>query len=166
MPHSRQTWVDLEKQPTLTDIQRTVLWYWRNRVGFGGKGMHFGTRRKGTAPTILRDFTEVAARLEGVIIEQQQAQQVISYYDSPEAFFFIDPPYVGTSQEAYDAPTWAAEERDALLEQLADLKGRWLLTIGGEISKTAMETVAVKVDEVMATYSIAGREHFARNYEV
>jgi len=158
LPHSRQIWDELERQPQLTDIQRAVLWFWKSRVSFSGKGMHYGVQRCGSPrfPPIMRDFTEVAQRLEGVIIEQRPVDEVLDYYDSREAFFFLDPPYIGTSQEAYGAPTWGAEQQDAFLERLSGLQGSWLLTIGGEITREGLEDLEEYIEEHEVTYPVAG----------
>jgi DNA adenine methylase len=158
LPHSRQTWTDLERQPRLTDIQRAVLWFWKSRVSFSGKGSSFGVHRSSVTRVkpVMRDFTEIAQRLESVIIEQRPIECVLDYYDSREAFFFLDPPYVGTSQEAYDTPTWGLEQQEAFLKLLGSLQGRWLLTVGGEITREALEPIAEYIEEHEVTYSVGG----------
>jgi DNA adenine methylase len=46
--------------------------------------------------------------------------------DTPEAFFYLDPPYVGYDQGHYDGYT--QEDFDALLQLLETIRGKFLLS--------------------------------------
>ena len=49
------------------------------------------------------EFTEqLCARLERVTIENRNALDVIACYDSPDAFHFVDPPYVNSDCGHYE----------------------------------------------------------------
>jgi DNA adenine methylase len=69
---------------------------------------------------------DYAKRLERVQIESCDALKVIKSRDVDEAFFYLDPPYVGSDQGHYDGYT--QEDFDALLTVLKRIKGKFLLS--------------------------------------
>ena len=72
-------------------------------------------------------FSEsLSKRLDLVRIENMDAVQLIKQYDSKDAFFFIDPPYVGANQGHYGGYTQS--HFDCLIEALMVIKGRFMLT--------------------------------------
>jgi DNA adenine methylase len=79
-------------------------------------------------------------RLECATIEHDDALKVIARYDTPEAFHFIDPPYVGSNMGHY-ANMFNDQHLDELLALCAKLKGKFMLTM---YPNAAIETVAKK----------------------
>lgn len=71
---------------------------------------------------------QLAKRLEQVTIESRDALKVIDLYDSPDAFHFVDPPYIGSDCGHY-AGTFDAQDLQRLLDLLAKLQGRFMLTM-------------------------------------
>jgi DNA adenine methylase len=72
-------------------------------------------------------FTEdYAIRLQQTQIECCDALRVIRSRDTPDAFFYIDPPYVGADQGHYDG--YSQEDFDSLLKLLETIKGKFLLS--------------------------------------
>jgi len=69
---------------------------------------------------------DYAVRLQRVQIECYDALKIIRSRDVPDAFFYLDPPYVGTDQGHYDGYT--QEDFDALLSLLETIKGKFLLS--------------------------------------
>ncbi len=69
---------------------------------------------------------ELAERISGVQIECRDALKVIEMNDTPESFFYVDPPYVGACQGHYDGYT--QEDFDALISLLSKIKGKFLLS--------------------------------------
>jgi DNA adenine methylase len=69
---------------------------------------------------------EYADRLRKVQIECCDALRIIRSRDIEDAFFYLDPPYVGADQGHYDGYT--QEDFDALLNILEGLKGKFLLS--------------------------------------
>lgn len=94
-------------------------------------GGSFGYDRKaGVARTIANKktaFTDAfKKRLRTVTIESQDALKLIQVYDSPETFFYMDPPYVSSNQGHYTGYT--TENFRALLDACANMKGKFLLS--------------------------------------
>jgi DNA adenine methylase len=72
-------------------------------------------------------FTEdYAIRLQQTQIECCDALRVIRSRDTPDAFFYIDPPYIGADQGHYDG--YMQEDFDNLLGLLETIKGKFLLS--------------------------------------
>jgi DNA adenine methylase len=65
-------------------------------------------------------------RLQQVRIECCDALRIIHSRDTEDAFFYIDPPYVGADQGHYDGYT--QEDFDGLLNLLASIRGKFLLS--------------------------------------
>ena len=65
-------------------------------------------------------------RLELTQIECKDAVELILKQDSEDAFFYIDPPYVGANQGHYGGYT--QEHFNALLQVLSGIKGKFLLS--------------------------------------
>jgi DNA adenine methylase len=91
----------------------------------------YGYDRKGcTSAGLARKRTgfavDCAVRLQNAQIECCDALRIIESRDVPDAFFYIDPPYVGADQGHYDGYT--QEDFDALLKLLERVQGKFLLS--------------------------------------
>lgn len=72
-------------------------------------------------------FTEdYAIRLQNVQIECTDALRIIQARDSKAAFFYCDPPYVGSDCGHYDG--YSQEDFNNLLKALSGIKGKFLLS--------------------------------------
>ena len=74
-----------------------------------------------------RLFTEeLSERMEHTQLECRDALDVIRLYDTPDSFFYIDPPYPGTNQGHYKGYTF--DDLEALLIKLTTIQGKFLLS--------------------------------------
>lgn len=119
----------------LSELERAARFYYLIRQCFGGRWdgdkprSDFGyssVAQSGFNPdnveaAIRRTFD----RLKRVYIENLDCVDLIERYDSPDAFFFCDPPYVGT--EDYGDGFGDAEQA-SLAETLRGIQGKFLLT--------------------------------------
>lgn len=93
----------------------------------------FGYDFAGGMPKKLRnakdEFTEqLCSRLENVTIENRDALEVISCYDSPDTFHFVDPPYINSDCAHYEG-TFDEYKMEKLLQLLQQVKGKFMLTM-------------------------------------
>jgi DNA adenine methylase len=108
-----------------------AVWMLAN-ISFGCKlNGCFGYDRTGTSSKKLANkrtaFTvDYAVRLQEVQIECCDALRVIRSRDTRDAFFYCDPPYVGSDQGHYDG--YMQEDFDNLLGLLESIKGKFLLS--------------------------------------
>ncbi|HVL88511.1 MAG TPA: DNA adenine methylase [Candidatus Thermoplasmatota archaeon] len=70
---------------------------------------------------------EASQRLQRVWIERLDFEELIRRYDSPQTFFFLDPPYapIKFTSGVYG---WSDPEHDRLKRVVAGIKGRFLMT--------------------------------------
>jgi Site-specific DNA methylase len=93
----------------------------------------FGYDRMGTTSLKVKnakdDFTEeLCKRLENVTVENDDALKIISRYDCPEAFHFVDPPYINSDCGHYEG-TFNDQSMDRLLRLLEGIQGKFMLTM-------------------------------------
>jgi len=108
------------------DLERAGMWMFLRYSQFNGKaGTKSGFKREPVvaeshgqvadvwkqAPERIR---ETAERLQGVSIVNDDFSEVIDRYDSPDTFFYCDPPYYGT--EHYYSETLDHSELAACLD--------------------------------------------------
>ena len=102
---------------------------WNSSARAGWK-FDFGTGGSHIAKTLAharRNFcTWIKKRLQYVQISCRDALQVIKERDTPETFFYLDPPYPGTNQGHYSGYSW--ENLEELLTLLAAIKGKFMLS--------------------------------------
>ncbi|MBF2754012.1 MAG: DNA adenine methylase [Gammaproteobacteria bacterium AqS3] len=132
-PFSREELaIACNQEEGLSDLERARRFYVRarqTRTGLAqtsskGRWAHCVlTSRSGMAGAVswwlgsVEDLAEVAQRFQRVQIENASGLEVISRYDSPETFFYIDPPYVHSSRS--DSSAYAYEMSDNDHELLA-----------------------------------------------
>lgn len=93
-------------------------WKWDN----GTSGSHSGVVMDG----YRNQFTfKVHERMKNVQVSCRDALKVIAQRDTPDTFFFLDPPYPGCVQKHYSGFTF--EDFEVLLKMLTSIKGKFLL---------------------------------------
>ncbi|KQU53214.1 DNA methyltransferase [Sphingomonas sp. Leaf339] len=151
---------------TLTDLERAARFLYVQRCAFGGKvaGRAFGVsvsnpgRFDVTKLAVL--LPEIHERLAGVIIERLPYGQVIERYDSPDTLFYLDPPYWDCEGD-YGPGVFSRSDFELLAEQLASIRGRFILSINATDGSRAVFN-RFAVDEVMTTYSVGQKTEGAR----
>jgi DNA adenine methylase len=96
-----------------------------------------GALPAGEWPTLPAALDAVTKRLEGVLIEQRPALQVIERYDEPDALIYLDPPYVtetrsqkrrgGKPYHAYNFEM-SDEDHSTLLERIKTCRAAVILS--------------------------------------
>lgn len=86
------------------EATKAYRWYVKNRMSFAGMGRSWGrsvtavTYNTAEAPaswlSILEQLPLIRQRLLRVQIENKDFRSIIAEYDTPETFFYCDPPYV------------------------------------------------------------------------
>lgn len=80
--------------------------------------------------TAIDGLPEIHERLMRVVIYNEDALAVIKREDSPHTLFYCDPPYLHETRVVTDAYAWemTAEDHEFLLETLAEIEGKFLLS--------------------------------------
>lgn len=143
---------------TLTDLERAARFLYIQRVTYGGK---VTSRSFGVSPdrpsrfdvtTLAPLLAEVHDRLAGVTIERLPWSDLLARYDTPGTLFYLDPPYWGCETD-YGPGVFSAADFHRMAEQLAGLRGKFLLSINDtpEIRKIF---AAFEIEAVETAYSI------------
>lgn len=150
----------LQDPTQLTDLQRAARFVFLQKAAFGGKvaGRAFGMPKDGRSRFVSSEVGEsliaAARRLEAVCIEQLPWAEFIRRYDRPGTLFYLDPPYFGCEDD-YGADMFGRDEFAAMADQLARLKGRFILSLNDR--PEVREIFArFNIDGVDTHYSIAG----------
>lgn len=119
---------------TLTDIQRAVRFYYVMKTGYGARLRSPSFGSAASAPSrfnLLRIEEELSAahlRLARVYVENRPFQEVIQRFDRPDTLFYVDPPYWGC-EDYYGKEVFSREDFTVLRDQLAAVKGRFVMSI-------------------------------------
>lgn len=130
-----------EADPDNTQVDRAVKFFIRCRQSRQGLRKTFATLSKNRTRrgmneqvsswlTAIEGLTDIHARLKRVVILNDDAVVVIRKEDSPNTFFYLDPPYLHDtriSTNAYDCEM-SAEDHEKLLAVLSEIKGTFLLS--------------------------------------
>lgn len=146
---------------TLTDLQRAARFIYLQRLAFGGKvrGQSFGVRTDGPAryrsSQVSEDLLAAARRLEAVTIENLDWSAFVARYDRAGALFYMDPPYFACEGD-YGDGLFTRDQFGAMAEQLAGLKGRFILSLNDRPEVREI-FAAFDIEEVGTHYGLAGR---------
>ena len=156
----RKAQVIYDNPEMFTRVQRAWA-VWMSANGSYGCKMDgaFGYDRTGGVSKKLANkragFTEdYAARLQRAQIECCDALRIIGSRDAQDAFFYLDPPYVGADQGHYDG--YSQEDFDALLRKLEGMRGKFLLSsyrnasLAGFSRRNGWRTLEIRLCSAMA----------------
>jgi DNA adenine methylase len=121
----------LESTP-LTDIQRAAKFFYLIQRSYGARMGQFAYARNGLESggkshfNIINRVMAIAKRLDKVIVENLDFEDVIRRYDCESAFFYFDPPY--SKGTGYAVTSTKDFEHERLCECLKKIKGKWLLS--------------------------------------
>lgn len=114
-----------------TDVERAWALWVQTNMSFGHMiygGLAFSEGGQGKATANKRDmFTEkYMERLRNVEIFERDAVALIKLKDSPNTFFYLDPPYVSSDCGHYEGYT--TEHFTELLETCKNMEGKFLMS--------------------------------------
>lgn len=139
-PFSRKDFSAAASLKEGTPVEKAVAFFIRYRMSRQGLGQDFATvsvnrTRRGMCEQVsswlsaIEGLPDVTHRLQTVLVECRPAIDLIKSLDSPNTFFYLDPPYLISTRVA---GSYAYEMTDAdhqeLLTTLADIKGKFLLS--------------------------------------
>lgn len=136
---SRAELAALIEQPGLTGLQQAARYLLRNRLSFGGHGLNYAVSKAQAQPSragVLEALRAINARLDRVSVENLPYERLFRLYDSPETFWFLDPPYSAGEIDAYDA--WSDEQMTGFAQAVEDLAGDWLVTVNDSAHNRAL----------------------------
>lgn len=152
-----------ENPTTLTDIQKAVRFYYLLKTGYGSRiknpTLSISTQRPSNF-NLLRIEEELSAahlRLARVYIENVHFTNILTRFDKPHTFFYIDPPYHGC-EDYYGDGIFAREDYGVLAQALRNLTGKFILSIN-DVPEIRDLFSGFHFEEVATTYSLGGASH-------
>ena len=135
LPYSRELYErylrDLDERRIVDAVERAVAFCYCMKAAFAGKwrgGWAFARKGGNRAKVWSRlhiDIESIAERVKDLHIDHLDFRRCIKNWDSPDTFFFLDPPYIGTMQPRV---TMTETDHRDLAEILRTIQGKWLLT--------------------------------------
>ena len=106
---------------TNMSVMATPRGGWKRDNGTGGShiGIGMDNHRK-------RFTSQIYDRLSKVQISCHDAIDVIKERDTPDTFFYLDPPYIGAEQKHYKG--YKKEDFKQLLDVLSGIQGKFILS--------------------------------------
>lgn len=140
----------------LTDVQRAVRYYRQQRMAYGGKTTNrtFGTSIQRPSSLNLNSVEETLRtthrRLSRTTIEHLDACDCIQKYDSPQTFFYIDPPYWNAD---FYAVSFKEDDFKRLCDTLKKVTGKFIVSLNDtpEIREIFKD---FKIDAIETKYSL------------
>jgi DNA adenine methylase len=128
---------ELRAQPEQAcELERALRFAYLAWYSYGAKGEHFasssakgmvGNKARRSLDRVSALLGQTADRLRNVLIEQRDFAEILARYDSPETWFYLDPPYVHFQANGrYEALTEA--RREELFATLKKLEGEFLMS--------------------------------------
>lgn len=140
-PFSKPVWHDAMESNATNCVDRAVAFFIRYRQSRQGLGRDFATMsrnrtRRGMNEQVsswlsaIDGLGEAHQRLSRVVIYSEPAVEVIKREDSPNTFFYLDPPYVKSTRAVPQAYSFEMTNDDhcELLATLEGISGKFLLS--------------------------------------
>lgn len=133
--HSRETYkyaLTIYHLPYLfTEMQRAWAFWICTNSGFSHQIGSWAFDSSGKTVKMLGNkltmlTTAYAERLKNVTVEQNDACRIIERFDAPDAFHYVDPPYLNCDQGHYAG--YAEDDFKRLLNALSGVKGKFLMS--------------------------------------
>jgi DNA adenine methylase len=133
--------------------------------GFSGSpvGASYGIYRKADPTKVLKNLPFYKSRLKNAILLNQDYAAVVKTYDSPDTFFFFDPPYERT-RSIYGYGEHKDFDYTKLLEVLRSIRGKFLMTINDSPTiREAFKEFHIQKTKVYARWSRKTKKTENRN---
>lgn len=112
----------------LEPVDRAIRFYTLIHYSFNTNlRQYMPIRTRAPAGIDIEMLREASKRLQKVWIEKLDFEALIKRYDTPDAFFYLDPPYA-PKEFSCGVYGWPDEEHDRLERVLSQLKGRFLMS--------------------------------------
>lgn len=115
-----------------TYLNKSTYWGDTNVLG----GVRTGPKGEGYHIQLLKRLSQIQERLKGVKLHSWDWKQVIKEYDSPETFFYLDPPYPLHWPRNGGGVGSKFFKEEELMPTLEKIKGKFLLSY--ELEKNAL----------------------------
>jgi len=151
----RQNWVISKKQfdrlvslKPKSDVGRFYKFFYIKRAsyGCGGKSYNWGNDGRRISMDHLWRAHE---RLKNTWVGEGNALRLIRRHDSPNTFFYLDPPYPNRAFIGRSFKDWTEKDLAELVKALKGIKGRFMISLGTEHAKLLPKNWCIRRLKVM-----------------
>jgi len=117
---------EMKRAVALPDVKRAAYFYQLIRQSYASGLDSFGAQPH----SMWANFPLIRAaceRLQKVVVENKDFEQLIRQYDRPDAFFYVDPPYYMT-EGYYEDVNFTVDDHRRLADTLFRIQGKFLLS--------------------------------------
>jgi len=131
-PYSRDEHRTAKDLENCDDLERARRYFVNTQQSFvntlcsGWAITTFGPNHTATWARKIKNLPEYLDRIAWIYIEQIDAIECIKKWDSPQTFFYCDPPYPGTEQGHYSG--FNLNDFQKLVDTLATIQGSFILS--------------------------------------
>ncbi len=128
MLNSRELFNDFKEQYNtrgMTDIQKAARFFMLLKTSYGSGRTSYGCVKKNIR--VMSEYLQrIQTRLEDVVVENRDFENLIKIYDRKDAVIYMDPPYYGT--ERYYQVQFSQQDHERLRKVAGNIKGRFLIS--------------------------------------
>lgn len=145
----------------LTDIQRAARFYFLLKTGFGSRivsptfSISPLRRSNFNLLRIEEELSAVHLRLTRAYIENKPFDYVITRFDRPTTFFYIDPPYYHCEND-YGKGIFKREDFEKLRNILSGVKGKFIMSIN-DVPEIRALYKEFRIEQVTTQYSASAK---------
>lgn len=174
MPKSREIFdeydIKIKNKEYKDDVDHALMFYYLLKLVFGGRFDRVKKsfcipndgRKNINYEKFPNEFLELHERLKNVYIEKQDYKYILDKYDREDALFFLDPPYLDTTEHNYGV-NFNLEEYITLRDKLKNIKGKFILTCNDKIElRELFKDFYIINNEVH--YSVSGTSNACKKY--
>ncbi|RLI98616.1 MAG: hypothetical protein DRP00_01630 [Candidatus Aenigmatarchaeota archaeon] len=125
---SEEKFERLKKLDPNDDVERAYKLIYLIMHSYGGEMDHFVHRKKLRKCGYITNPEDYRERLKNTIIENKDFEKILEKYDSPDTFFYLDPPYKDEHIKGEDPEAF----KRRLFEACKKLKGKFLLSFSDD----------------------------------
>lgn len=110
-------------------------WFlYKTTFSFGSLGKYFDSSDEGHTCTLsqAKRYEKIRERMENAEITRDDFRDAISDNDSPDTFFYIDPPYYSSKDSRVSTFKIGEVDLDEFIDVLKSIKGKFICSIGDE----------------------------------
>jgi len=145
------------------DRERFYRFYYLKRGSFARGGSQVDKNR-GLIKT--DHLWRVKERLRNSKVYNTTALKMIDKFDSPNTFFYLDPPYPGRGFVGSTFGKYNIDDLEQLVNKLKNVKGKFLLSLGTEHQKYLPESWLVKRCQLTRSMTPGADWKWVKQYEI
>jgi len=145
------------------DVERFYKFYYLKKGSVASGGNNISPIRQDTSIDIGK-LVKVHNRLHQTNVKGIDALILISKYDSPNTFFYLDPPYPDRAFVGQSFGDWTEDNLTKLVSELQHIKGKFALSLGVEHIKLLPKSWHIKRVKVRRNMQV-GRSGWSRPYQ-